>query len=258
MKEEGRLSVVASICTLIFIIPTIVGLVVGIIKNELDAIIASGIIMAILIIILIALMIRAFSKKHKSIIYRWLKYITAHKENTLLLERKTELEYKDLEHIIHKKSFLVYGRNDFDSFMDRYVFSGKGKCKVNATLPSQKIIDENKYLGWDFYTIRTDPIIGKGNTHKFEMQMDEIDNSTHTASPYLSTGIYEQTKKLIMIVKFGTSLLPKNCKLNIYTDYTSKKPLKPITLEFDLNERCLKYELKYPIYHYKYEISWDF
>ena len=258
MKENDRLSIIASICTLIFIIPTIVSLILGIIKINLEAIITSSIIAGVLIVSFFVIIIRSISKKHNSIIYRWLKYKFTDKESKLLLERNTYYEFKDREHIIHKKSFIVYGRSNFDSFTDRYVYSGNRQCKLNAPLCGQRISDEDKRLGWSFYTIKSNLGVKKGETLTFKMEMDEIDDSNHSSMPYLSTGIYEQTKRLLMCVKFGESVTPKNAKINIYTDYTSLTPLERKDLNFDTNNRCLKYELKYPIFHYKYEITWEF
>ena len=258
MKENGKLSVIASICTLVFIIPTIASLIAGIIRQDLLSIIVSSIMIGVLLIIFCAILIQAFSKKHKSIIYRWLKYITTHKENTLLIERNSYYEFKDREHILHKKKFIVYGRNDFDSFTDRYVYSGDQCCKLNAPLSSQRIIDENKRLGWSFYTIKSDTRVKKGDSETFEMAMDEIYDSNHSSMLYLSTGIYEQTKCLKMCVKFGNSVTPRNAKIKVYADYTSLTPLEKRELIFDTNSRCLNYDLKYPVSHYKYEITWDF
>lgn len=258
MKENSRISFIASVATLILAVPTIVGLVFGIVKKNLETIIATGIVIGLLFIIFIVLIVVAFTKKHNSLIYRWIKYKTAHKEHTLLLERNIYYEFRDREHIIHKKTFEVFGRNEFDQFTDRYVYSGEAKCKVNAILSNQKIIDEYKYLGWDFYTIKTTTKAKKGDKVTFFMGMDEIEDIDHKSLPYLSTGIYEQTKLLIMEVKFGDSIIPQNFKIKIYSDYTSRTPFETKDLVFDTKNHCLKYELKYPVHHYKYEITWEF
>lgn len=258
MKENGTLSAWASIISIVAFIPSVGTLIDGIIERKITSIIVSSIIAGIALIAFIATFIHAFSKKHKSLIYRWLKYKTAHKEHTLLLERNTYYEFKDREHIIHGKKFKVFGRLDFDTFTDRYVYSGDQKCKLNAPLSGQKIIDENKRLGWSFYTIKSETRFKKGDTQTFEMKMDEIDDSNHSSMPYLSTGIYEQTKRLIMCVKFGVSVTPKNAEIKVYSDYTSITPIDHRPLIFDTNDRCLKYEIKYPVHHYKYEITWDF
>lgn len=258
MKENNPISLIASIISIILVIPALVGLVFGLINNSFETIITTIVLIAALLAIFIAMLIYAFTKKHNSLIYRYLKYITAHKEHTLVLQRNTYYECIDREHFLHKKKIEVYGRNDFDSFTDRYVYSGSAKCKLKAPKYTQKIIDQSKYLGWDFYTIKSETKNKKRSTCIFEMEMEILNDPEHLSDLYLSTGIYEQTKNLIMTVKFGNSITPKNGKIRIYSDYTSRTPFYEDNIAFDTKNRSLIYELKYPIHHYKYEITWEF
>ena len=203
--------------------------------------------------------IRVLKLAHKSSLYRCISYFFTKKDQYILKERRIYYEYTDLEHIEHRKEFDVYTRNDsFELFTDRYVFSGETKCKLNPSPSDLKIVDEHIDHGWNFYSIMLNSPVPKHSVVHVGMKMDTIEDKNHTAKPYLSTGIYEATQSLKMTIKFGEGLTPSNPKLKIYKDYTDRTPVEERALQFDASKRIIEYIESYPMYHYKYLVSWSF
>lgn len=254
-KTDKCISIVASVLAIFTAIPT----VITIVKQEYMYALAWGVVLCLAILVAIIFVIKSFVFKHDSLFYRKLIFIFTRKGKYILNKRETFYEYVDREHMNHSKTFEVYTLVDgVDIFTDRYVFSGETRCKVNPSIPNQKIVDEFKDLGTDFYSIKAPHPSPKKSVVKFGMKMDPIEDLGRKAKPFLSTGIYEATKFLKMQVKFGANLIPNEAKLYIYKNYIDRQPVKQEDLTFNADAKTLTYELKYPIYGYKYVICWNF
>lgn len=249
---KDKISDIASVMTIMVSVPTLISWFKG---NKLLA----GILGALCIILLIISTISVLKNKHKSLIYRRIAYLLTPKYNYVLALRDVKYEYRDREHIDHSKFYKIIPKIEcFESFTDRYVFSGEPICKVKSTYRNQKIVHEWKDHGWNFFTIELPEPAQRGREVTMGMKMDTIEDINHTAVPFLSTGIYEPTIKLKMEVKFGSGIIPFDPKLRIYKDYVDRHPVDEKPLTFDAEKRIISYEELYPVYHYKYLIAWSF
>lgn len=218
-----------------------------------------GICCAIAFVIALIWILRSFLMGHKSVLYRWLKYRLEDKRGHVLKSRELTYRYTDREHIEHSKKFAVVDNSKgLEAFTDRYVYSGGTACTLRSTHDGQYITNQYRDHGWNFYSIKLDSPAPKGKVVNMGMKMDTIVDLEHKAMPFLSTGIYEPTEKLKMEVSFGEGLVPQNPKLKIFRDYVDRFPIDEEDLTFDYEKHSLSYELKYPVYHYKYMIAWTF
>lgn len=210
------------------------------------------------VITIVTIYVSAIKKRH-ALFYRKLKYALTPKGTHIVACRTIYYEYKDREHMDHNKQFRVIPRCvGFDTFTDRYVFSGDGFCKVKAAFPNQRIVDTYKDHGWNFYSIKLDSPVPKKQTVCFGMEMDTIYDPDHNAKPFLSTGIYEATQKLSMTVKFGNGLIPHNPKLKVFADYIDRTPIYESELQYNSDTHSIEYNIDYPVYRCKYLIIWNF
>lgn len=253
--SEKVFAIIESILAIFIALPT----VISIAKQEKLYAIISGSLLAIFVIISLLFFASKKNKKHDSKLYRKILYFLSNKGRYILKSREVFYEYKDMTHINHSKKFNVVAKVDgIDSITDRYVYSGETECTVHAIGSGQKIIDQFKDHGWNFYSIKLSTPMAKNSSQIFEMKMDTIIDQNKTAVPFLSTGIYEPTKKLKMEITFGNNIIPRNAKIQIYRDYVDRNPIITHNLNFDTNNCKLTYELDYPILYYKYLILWDF
>lgn len=254
-KTDKCVSIIASVLAIFTAIPT----VITVIKEEYAYALVWGIALCLAILVAVAFVVKSLVFKHDSLFYRKLVFISTHKGKYILNKRETFYEFVDREHMNHSKKFEVYTLVDgVDTFTDRYVYSGETRCKVNPLISNQTIVGEFKDLGVNFYSIKAARPSPKRKVMHFGMKMDPIEDLQHKSKPFLSTGIYEATKFLKMEVKFGTGLIPNDAKLYIYKNYIDQQPVKQENLVFDANSKSITYEIKYPIYGYKYVICWNF
>lgn len=250
------LSIIASSIT---IIVAIGGAITGIFIDEKMLSLVFVIIALFLSIVIFLLFLQRPPRKYPSKFVRWLKYKFCRKSNYMLLQREVYYEYTDRTHMNHRKEFQVRALNDnFESIPDRYIFSGSTPCKIYPLVRAHHITDEYKENGYNFYSIKVDCPQKKGSIITTGMQMDTIHDPQCEAKPFLSTGIYEQTKHLKMEVKFGSSVSPTNAKIRVFPNHIDRTPLYEKSLEFNEVKRTLSYEGEYPVYGYKYLISWEF
>ncbi len=201
----------------------------------------------------------SYLKRTHSYLYRRLKYACISKGSYILKSREIVYEFIDREHIKHSKKFVVIPRTTgFDTFTDRYVYSGDHECVVRSVFPRQRIVDTYKDHGWNFYSIKLSEPAPKGMEKEFGMKMDTIKDLEHKSKPFLSTGIYEPTENLVMDVYFRNGLVPHGAKIKIFDDYVDRTPIFEQELAYDSENHRLRYEVAYPIYHYKYLIVWNF
>ena len=252
---EKIITFIESLVAIFVAIPT----VFAIINEEKIYAILFGIFLFIFLCIIVCFHIIRKNKSHDNLFYRKVLYHLSVKGKYTFNTKELYYEYADRIHINHSKKFEVLARVDgVDYITDRYVFSGSNQCELTAPIQGQFITDQFKDHGWDFYSIKAPTPLAKNDKYIFEMKMNTIFDPNKKAKSFLSTGIYEPTKKLKIEVSFKDNLIPQNVKLLVFRDYVDRMPIITRELKYDSDKGAIIYELDYPIHYYKYMISWDF
>ena len=188
--------------------------------------------------------------------------------------RRSILSYrnKDGTEIGHRKELEVTALvNAVRDFTDRYQYSNDhfennptGICKLTAPERQQSIINIEKREGWVFYTIHRRDALAQNRSGRFVMEMQPISDPNKETETFLSTGIYEPTRRLELILKFPAALNLKNPRVRIFNSYSADTEFvtilpneDPEHFICDFEHGQFSYIIDYPVYTYKYRIDWD-
>ena len=183
--------------------------------------------------------------------------------------RKSILIYKNIERTLigHRKEFTVTALvNGVNEFYDRYKYSGEGQCIPYSPDRNQKIIPQSSDGPWNRYAISLkDRPMREGTTKVFKMEMKTIKEPNKTTKPFLSGGIFEPTERLELELQFPIGLHPIDPKIRIYKSYAAATESieilpkdDPDHFICDYDQGIISYCVDYPIYEYRYELSWHF
>ena len=189
--------------------------------------------------------------------------------------RRSILSYENKSgtSIGHRKEFEVTALvNAVRDFTDRYQYSNDrfdtsatGICKLTAPEKRQSITNIERREGWIFYTVHRNDALPQNKKGCFVMEMNPIPDPCHKTEPFLSTGIYEPTKRLELVLNFPPSLNLKNPRVRIFNSYSAETEFTTILpsndpehFVCDYEHGQFSYKIDYPVYTYKYRIDWDF
>ncbi len=249
----------------IFGILQIIGLIMAIIEKKWIIVIVSVVnILIILLVLFFAYIL--YSEDYKSKIYRYFKYKFAcdSSTNIILYERSSVYEFISRTEMKHKKEFMVFCKKaSCDCFTDRYVWTKRTpeKLEVIADDNNQEIVDEKKYKGWNFYTIKSKIPVQRNHQMKFSMKINKLDDPSKESYTILTSGIYEPTKRLeLKVILSDKGLRPKNMKLKIFSDYVDAEPIEVSEemVDYDAASGTISVVIEYPILYYRYILEWEF
>lgn len=220
-------------------------------------------------IILFLLLVFTFINSKK--IGDWFIYLlmnaTSLKKDYLMLSKKSSYEFIDRQHMKHQKTFKIKVlQKTFNEVYDKFSWSGGHNLAIssNAT-PVYGINNLDSRYGMQRYKIylyNTERIV-KGQVLDFSVKIDDIVDETKKSSPYLSSGVYEKTKELILEVILNANLEIDNIQYTTYLHYTDdfcyhKVEVAGPSYDNNMRKNVLRWKIKNPIYGAKYVISWDF
>lgn len=177
----------------------------------------------------------------------------------ILLE---ELVYKygeDGQTMHQRKRFIMRAlRDGIEHYIDRYRWSGHGKCDVKLLTSGFNITNERRgELGSYFQITVTFPHrLLKGEEVDFTIEWELFDENK-AAIPFLSTRIYRETKHLSMRVMLPPQLAPKHAHCYEFSHMRDDQPLSKKNTLWSPATQCISYEIPFPKKYHKYLISWQ-
>jgi hypothetical protein len=182
-----------------------------------------------------------------------------------LLKKTVVYEFISREEMRHEKTFLVKAlHNGVDNITDKYQWSGGEVYAIEPYFKRDAVEMLNNRSGLQTYKIcdKSGRRFGKGEVFEMGMKM-ELKDPKRQSLPYLSSGVYELTDKLTLIVLFDMSLNPVNIRKLSYIHYTDEDHFKCEDVALpEINKqgdrRMVVFEIPSPIYGGKYIIDWEF
>lgn len=182
-----------------------------------------------------------------------------------LMKKKVIYEFISREEIRHEKTFVVKAlHNGVDNITDKYQWSGGEVYAIEPLFKKDAVELQNNRSGIQTYRIfdKNGRRFGKGEIFDMGMKM-ELRDPDHKSLPYLSSGVYEITDRLTLVVLFSMDLMPVNIRLLSYIHYTDEDHFKCEDIDkLDINatgdRKMVVFDIPSPIYGGKYIIEWDF
>lgn len=191
-------------------------------------------------------------------------YIILEKECTYTYLSRTEL--KD-EKRFELKSKAGVGGGGLTSFTDKFKWSIEQDIeKIAIEVDSDANISVNRIENWHQYTVSFRPI-PKGEKRSFKVTTNNLNDPHKRAQLFLSAGIRHKTKKLKLNVVFSKDVEPSNITYERYDNYSALCPVYSETLNSKIKKPLLNYDSEtrtatvceyFPIYNWKYVITWTF
>jgi hypothetical protein len=186
-----------------------------------------------------------------------------------LLHKTVIYEFLSREQMRHEKTFLVKAlHSGVDHITDKFQWSGGEVYALQAKTANKESLNEIVFLknrsGIQTYGIydKSGKRYGRGEVFEMGMKM-ELKDPERKSSPYLSSGVYEKTERLTLVVLFSLDLRPVNIRKLSYIHYTDEDHYKcedGVKLEINAegNRKMVVFDIPSPIYGGKYIIEWEF
>lgn len=146
-------------------------------------------------------------------------------------------------------------KDDVKSYMERYRWTGKGKCIVKTLTEDFTIINQRKADegNWDYFDVMFPYPLEKGEVIDFTIEWELYDEEG-TAIPFLTTMIERETKSLLLQVNLPFE--PRRAYYLEYENYTDIEPSVRKRIYWSSAARNLSYEITEPQKKHKYSIRW--
>lgn len=251
MKKSllGIINIIAAVITILMVIPVILA------SNEHRLL---YLIIYISLLLLIVFLLIYFRFKEDT--FRYLKYYFFTKSGKYNVNLKeTVYEFKSRTQMFHQKKINITSRtNDLISISSRYGWSKDEVIPIKTLNKNHQIVKTWKSDKMMNFTILFDRYYRKGETLTTGFKLENLNDKNKESDLYLSTGIFEKTKLVRLILLFEKNLLPINIELKVFKNYFDISPYIIKKLEYDYAKKKIVFEHSYPIKLSKYIITWEF
>jgi hypothetical protein len=173
-----------------------------------------------------------------------------------ILELEVIYDHLDKNRMVYtKRKKLRALRNGLDRYFDRYRWTGTGNINIKSSIKSQKVVVEERRSVWQFYAIRFNKKLGRGEEIQTEVVW-ELKDLENVAVPFLSMTIEEPTSKMILKVKLPSNLHVEEIVKQIAPFMGAKTPFYSITEKIEHNEYTWTIPNPKLLYHYEMEWEW--
>lgn len=241
----------------------VLGLVLTIILGANQMGILFVISLACLALFVIGYIIYAFLylTKNAETLSRFINYITLPKSNFIILKREIFYEFIDRTHMIHIKKIKLRSMIDnLHEFTDRYKWSKNVECYMEELIDEQTISKKWSDVHWHYYSIILDKYYKKGDEFDTGIIMPNLIDEKKESTLFLSTGIFDPTKELVLKVKISNTLEIESAKVSVYKSYfdLSAASIVQLTPVYNRDSAEIIFTCKYPLMGAKYIIQWCF
>lgn len=242
------LSIAGSIVTIVMVIPVIMA------SNEHKQLYLSVYLVSVFIFFAICISIY-----YKSAVLRYIRYLFSKSGNYLVLVRETRYEFLSRTEMYHEKKYKIQSKiNDLQELNTRFGWSKEKDLTPIPIINSHSIAKTWKSDKMIYFTILFDRHYRKNEVLTTGFKLTNLEDPNKESQLYLSTGIFEKTKLVRLILKFEKTLIPKNIEIKIYKKYFDLSPIFHESLEYDFENREVVFEHDYPLKLSKYMITWEF
>jgi len=147
-------------------------------------------------------------------------------------------------------------QDDVESFTDRYLWTGMGKCIVKSLTPDFKIVNKRREEFWDYFDVLFPRPLKKGEEVSFVIEWDLFDESKK-AIPFLSTMIDFPTERLLMRVILPPNLAPEWAYCREYKNYIDRIPINEKKIQCNPMKYDITYDVPHPKRYHKYLIDFS-
>lgn len=188
-----------------------------------------------------------------------------------LSEKEITYTYKSLQEMMYQKKITLISKVDgFSSFKGKFRWSKPQeleKFDVLCLSPHDKLT-LGRDTTWNTYTVEFTPA-PKGGKRVVDILIKNLKDPNGEAVPFCSASIVEHTEMLYIKINLDGDLQfdIDSIKFLVYNNAASTFPIleevyspstKHSIIECDREEKHLCIKEKYPIFGYKYQVSWDF
>lgn len=186
-------------------------------------------------------------------------------------EKEITYTYKSLHEMSYqKKTTLVAKVDGFSSFRGKFRWSKPqelSKFKVSCLSPHSKLT-LGRDTTWNTYTVEFAPA-PRGVERVVDILIDDLQDLDGEAVPFCSASIVEHTEILCINIKLEGDLQfdLDSIRFLVYNNASSTFPIledaystsnKHTLIKSDREGKHLSITEKFPIFGYKYQISWEF
>ena len=188
-----------------------------------------------------------------------------------LKEKEIIYTYKSLQEMSYQKKITLVSKVDgFSSFKGKFRWSKPqelSKFNVSCLSPHNKLT-LGRDTTWNTYTVEFTPA-PKGSMRVVDILVDDLKDPGREAVPFCSASIVEHTEMLNIKINLEGDLqfALDSIKFLVYNNAASTFPIleetyssssKHSIIECDREGKHLSIKEKFPVFGYKYQISWDF
>ena len=199
---------------------------------------------------------------NSSFIRRFVNYHSIPKPNFVFLKKDIEYHFTDRTNIHFRKSYIIKShRRDLTSFPERYRWSGDTPCELTPEYSDTTITILPADVHWNYFLLNFNRPLGKKQIGNAGILMT-LEDTGMTSKLFLSTGIFEPTEEIVLVVKISNPLKFKedSTKLevsNSYYDFSVSESYDIMPTEFN-GGYALTFRLRYPLKDAKYLLKWEF
>ncbi len=221
------------------------------------------------VFVALLLCVAVFRQKIAENILKFFMNLTSLDKPYKLIQKTVIYEFISREEMRHEKTFLVKAlHNGVDHITDKFQWSGGEVYAAQAKNASKdqqyEIVFLKNRSGIQTYGIfdMSGKRYGKGEVFEMGMHM-ALKDPERKSMPYLSSGVYEITERLTLVVLFSLDLQPVNVRKLSYIHYTDEDHYKcqdDVKLEINArgDRKMVVFDIPAPLYGGKYIIEWKF
>lgn len=218
------------------------------------------------------LLVLFYKKKTRYTIYKYVShYFRRPNLPYYLSEKEIVYTYKSLQEMRYQKKITLIAKVDgLSSFKGKFRWSKPqelSKYKVLCLSPHNKLT-LGRDTTWNTYTVEFAPA-PKGGKRVVDILIDDLKDPNREAVPFCSASIVEHTEMLRIKIDLEDNLQfdLDSIRFSVYNNAASTFPIledaystsgKRSIIECDREGKHLSITEKFPVFGYKYQISWNF
>lgn len=231
-----------------------------------------GLIFFIIFLLCILLLVIINNNKFRYTIFKYLShyfrrpnlpYYLKEKEITYTYKSSQEMKYQT-------KTTLVAKVDGVSSFKGKFRWSKQqklSKFKVSCLSPHNRLTLDRDTT-WNIYTVEFAPV-PKGDERVVDILIDDLKDPNNESLPFCGASIVEHTEMLCFNINLDCDLQfdLESIRFLVYNNAASTFPIleetysaskKKSIIECDKEGKHITIKEKYPVFGYKYQISWNF
>lgn len=166
------------------------------------------------------------------------------------------LSRTEMEHIKH---FTIVSRiNGLNEYSTRVGWSKDGELDIKPYNSTQTIVSKWKNDKMTHLTLLFDRYYKRGEKIETGIILDNLKDPEKESMLYLSTGIFENTKKVCLKIECPAILCPTNIQLSFFREYFDPYPTYTKQLTYNYEDKKIEFEEDFPVKGSKYMITWEF